>query len=663
MYNIDTIGSPWAAEMAGDLTDEIVQRSPVECNQEMRFLPSSETSHPGYINFDRTPYWIEPLECFDVRSDVREVDIMKSVQSAYSTVLRSIVFYFAVQIRTSPGIYANVTIEQAREIIDSAFIPMFQQSGLEHIFQSHDIGNSRKRGVTKNHIQWVGGGHMIPKGGQKAHQMRETPALFLLLDEVDAYPDNPDGDPIGLFIDRTTAFDEIRKVFIGCTPTIKGASRIEKRYLRGDQRKYMVHCLKCGGEQELRFSGTNKETGKTYGLKWDTNNGQLDIDSVRYHCKFCDNPHTEHDKVRLITKDNCEWKPTVIPVEPGIRSYHITGLMSRRSRWSKGVSMWLAAYDTKKGRTKSLKAMKQFYNNFLAKTFEEDGEKLQFRAVSSHRRSFYIKGQIPNLKIEEYSITGVLFLTMTVDVHKHHLNVSIWGWTAGDGFGFNPWLVDYYQITDDSDIGFASLDAPGWEQLADVIDNGVWKSDDGREYRTIVHLIDSGWAESVVLDFCRQWSAERCVWPIKGDKNDISDKGITNFKESKAKTGDLLYVIKVNHYKDRIAPILGRPWRTEKGIQRPYTFNAPADTTDDEIKELTKEWKREKKLANGRIAGYEWHRPHGADNELWDLLVYGHASVEILAWLICVKNYKMETVDWPQFWEYCKTGVFWQEAD
>ena len=71
-------------------------------------------------------------------------------------------------------------------------------------------------------MQWVGGGHMIPKGGQKAHMMREIPALGLLLDEVDAYPDNPDGDPIQLFRDRTTAFDEVRKIFIGCTPTTRG---------------------------------------------------------------------------------------------------------------------------------------------------------------------------------------------------------------------------------------------------------------------------------------------------------------------------------------------------------------------------------------------------------------------------------------------------------
>jgi phage terminase large subunit GpA-like protein len=660
MCNIDTIGRQWASETALDLTDHIQQMTPVECNESMRFLPSSETKDPGYIRFDRTPYWIEPLNCFDVREDVREVSVLKCVQSAYSTILRAIVFYFAVHIRTAPVIYSNVTIDAAREIIDSSFIPMFQLSGLGGIFQSHDIGNSRKRGVTKDHMQWVGGGHMIPRGGQKAHMMREIPALGLLLDEVDAYPDNPDGDPIQLFRDRTTAFDDVRKIFIGCTPTTRGASRIEEQYNRGDRRKYKVRCLRCGEAQELRFSGTNKDTGKKYGLKWDMNGDQLDINSVRYHCKYCDNPHTEHDKIRFIAKDNAFWEPTAVPVEPGIRSYHITGLMSRRTRWSKGVSMYLEAMDIKTGRTKSRKALRRLYNNFLAQTFEEEGDKITFRVVSGHRRQFYTKGQIPNKKIEEYCVSGVLFLTMTVDVHKSHLNVAIWGWTQGDGFGFNPWQIDYYQIIDETETGFESIDAEGWDQLRDVIDAETWVDDRGREYRLALSLIDARYNTDVVVDFCSQW--DHMVYPIMGTDKSPKSSTIQPFKESKTKSGALYYLITVDEYKDRCGPALRRRWRPEHGTQRPYVLNLPVDATDDEIKELTREYKKEVDLQNGR-KGYVWHRPSGADNELWDLLVYGHASVEILAYLVCVKVYELEDgVDWYQFWEYCKNGVFWREA-
>ena len=67
------------------------------------------------------------------------------------------------------------------------------------------------------------------------------------------------------------------------------------------------------------------------------------------------------------------------------------------------------------------------------------------------------------------------------------------------------------------------------------------------------------------------------------------------------------------------------------------------------LKELTRETKREKVDERGNIT-YEWHR--AGKNELWDLLVYGHAAVEILAWQICVQHFELDTVNWDHFWSY-----------
>jgi len=353
MCNIEVIGSAWASQMADDLTHEIKQLSPVEFNQRRRFLPASVTSNPGYINYNRTPYWIEILECFDVRSPVREVAVLKAVQTAYSTILESILLYFAAHIRTVPCMYSNATVDMARARIKRNYLPMFQQSGLAGIFQSSDIGNTRKRGITKDELQWVGGGYLVPKGAQTSAHMTDISILLMLMDELDRWPDVTDGDPVQLFKDRTTAFTEVCKIFMGSTPGIYGASRIEEQWLRGDQRKYKVRCLKCGRPQELRFDGKNDE-GKHYGLEWDFNDaGTLDIETVRYHCKNCLHPHMEHDKVRFISRENAYWKPTAAPAEPNIRSYQVTGLMSRRSPWYKGVSMYLEAFSTRAARSRT----------------------------------------------------------------------------------------------------------------------------------------------------------------------------------------------------------------------------------------------------------------------------------------------------------------------
>jgi phage terminase large subunit GpA-like protein len=83
--------------------------------------------------------------------------------------------------------------------------------------------------------------------------------------------------------------------------------------------------------------------------------------------------------------------------------------------------------------------------------------------------------------------------------------------------------------------------------------------------------------------------------------------------------------------------------------------------TDRQLKELTVETRREKKDDRGNTT-YFWHRPGNAQNELWDLLVYGHAAVEILAWQICVRHFELETVDWPRFWDYIDTHELYYQT-
>ena len=100
-----------------------------------------------------------------------------------------------------------------------------------------------------------------------------------------------------------------------------------------------------------------------------------------------------------------------------------------------------------------------------------------------------------------------------------------------------------------------------------------------------------------------------------------------------------------------MAPVLRREWSEESGDQKKYHFNAPVDISDKQLKELTVETRREKTDDKGNTS-YEWYRPGNARNELWDLLGYGYAAVEILAWAICIQHFELKTVDWPRFWDY-----------
>ena len=100
------------------------------------------------------------------------------------------------------------------------------------------------------------------------------------------------------------------------------------------------------------------------------------------------------------------------------------------------------------------------------------------------------------------------------------------------------------------------------------------------------------------------------------------------------------------------------------GLAKPKTLYTPEEYLEMEqlekkikstlkLKELIKETRVEEIDPRG-VVTYRWKRAGNARNELWDLLVYGHAAVEILAWLVCIEHFELENIDWAQFWAYCE---------
>ena len=141
--------------------------------------------------------------------------------------------------------------------------------------------------------------------------------------------------------------------------------------------------------------------------------------------------------------------------------------------------------------------------------------------------------------------------------------------------------------------------------------------------------------------FCADYAAG--VYPILGRDRAAKNQRIQEFAEFKTQSGTIGYRILVDHYKDRLATVLRRDWTEDSGEQSPYHFNAPVDLTDAALKELTVETRREKDDGRGNVT-YFWYRPGNARQELWDLLGYGHAAVEIMAYSICIQHFELEIV-------------------
>lgn len=656
MHDARVCDSEWLARQFDAITTEVEVLLPSEWAEQKRYLPPSSTSMPGFYSYSVTPYMREIVDCFAIDSPVREVAFMKGVQLAATTNLENIVGYYVDHVGNAPMMLLTADAELAKDRLEQYIIPMLQLSGLSDLIKPADENNKRRTGLTSKKVEWRGGGFLLPFGAKNAAKLRSFPIQVLLRDEVDGYQDivGKDGCPLKLSADRTAGYEARRKILDISTPLIKGQSKIESRYLLGDQRKYHVRCLKCGFPQELRWRRTNPDTGEITGITWETEGGRLVIDSVRYTCCECGHPHTNDDKTRLLSPDNgAEWVPTAVPSHPYFRSYHLSALYSPvgMQTWAACVRKWLEAWDEDNNRPRDNGELQVFYNNVLGSTYEQRGEKVRFESVSAHRRSVYHFGQVPNKWAQQYCGGPIFLLTCQVDVHADNLAVSVMGWCRES----RCVLVDYWRFEGNTE----NLDdAPTWGRLRSLIEGAEYTADDGSRYSISITLIDSGYRTDHVYRFCEEYDGG--VYPTKGREVAVKSAQTREFAAFKTPNGLPAYSITVDFYKERWSAALRRSWDGQSQ-QSSWHFNAPVDATDKQLKELTVETKHEKinKLTKKRV-GFEWKRPSGADNELWDLLVLGNAALDLIAWDYSVNTLKLEFTNWASFWDACSQGLFFK---
>lgn len=627
------------------VSTETKEMLPSEWAERKRYLPASSTALPGFYRFDVVPYMREIIDCMSPESPVRHVTIQKGVQVGATTLLENTIGFFIDQIKTAPMMLVTADSELARIRIESFVVPMLKHSGLDHLIKSQDEQNPRKTGRTDRKYEWEGGGFLIPLGAVNANKLRSIPIQILLRDELDGWADNvgQDGDPVKLSADRTASYEATRKIFDCSTPLITGSSKITRLFQAGDQRRYYVRCLECRHPQTLRWRRTDNDTGAVSGIVWDTDaDGRLVPGSARYVCSQCGHAHAHNDKTRLFASDNAEWRPTATPETPHHRSYHLSALYSPigMQSWDACVQRWLEAWDEANARPRDNLALQVFYNNVLGEPFEVRGTKLRFEVVSAHRRHAYHYGEVPNRWLLEFASSALLLVTLACDVHQDNLAVAVIGWCRGR----RAVLLDYWRFVGDTE----QLDNPAtWGQLRDVIEAKEYRGDDGRTYRIQLSLIDCGFAADTVYRFCERYDAG--VYAVKGQPSPPRSAPIKEFWSYQAKSGQLAWSASVDLYKDRWSSALRRSW-DGVSIQPEGFFNAPLDATDEQLKELTAETRREKIDSSNRRVGFEWFRPHGANNELWDLLIYNNVALDIIAFDVCLQQMQLPAIDWEAFW-------------
>jgi phage terminase large subunit GpA-like protein len=442
-----------------------------EWSDRHRMLSSKASAEPGRWRTSRTPYLKDIMDCLSPTSPVERVVFMKAAQLG-ATEMGSNWIGYVIHHAPGPMMAVWPTVEMAKRNSKQRIDPLIEESSaLAELIapaRSRDSGNT----ILAKEFR---GGVLVMTGANSAVGLRSMPVRYLFLDEVDGYPLDVEGegDAISLAEARTRTFAR-RKIFIVSTPTISGASAIEREYEASDQRRYFVPCPHCNHPQWLHFEQ----------LRWDKGAPE----TAAYICESCDTAISEHHKTWMLERG--EWRATADGKTAG---FHLSSLYSPvgwRS-WRDIAAAWEAAVNQESG---SAAAIKTFKNTELGETWVEEGEAPDWQRLVERREEYRI-GSVPQ---------GGLLLVGGADVQKDRIEASVWAF----GRGKEAWLIEHRVL-----MGDTARDTV-WKHLAEMLSES-WTHASGAVMPLARFALDTGFATQEAYAFVRSCRDSR-VMAVKG---------------------------------------------------------------------------------------------------------------------------------------------------
>lgn len=356
------------------------------------------------------------------------------------------------------------------------------------------------------------GSSLEMKQAVKYDSFRAFNARLAIGDEIDAPGWNPgkegtgEGDKTALFRKRTESFPDGRMI-LGSTPTIKGRSRVEAWFNRGDQRRRFLPCPHCTAEAGGKLSGfQHLEWGgkeKGYGITWPPDRPG----DAFYVCRF-NHRHRIDESDKAWMDENGEWRATA-EGERGIISFHINALYSpfKKASWGRLAEEFVEAVrlDRENGDKERLQA---FINTSLGETWDPKEEEKGL--LKAHELSKLLRGYRAAVPAD------VKFLTAGADTQTGKKGESSWRALMILGWGERekPYLIGYWHIRKPVETQEHE------DELARILLD-AYETEDGRRLYIQAASIDAGgdYQEETVR-FCQTWRQldKRARWwfPIHG---------------------------------------------------------------------------------------------------------------------------------------------------
>ena len=562
-----------------------------------RVLPQT-SAEPGPWRTARTPYLREIMDRLSPSDPCETVVIMKGAQLGFTALAENWVGH-SIHLDPSPILLVQPTWNTAKDYAKDRINPLV--STTPELRERVTEQRSRKSGSTTTRKEFPGG-FLVVTGANSAAELRAKAIRRLVLDEVDGYPADVDGegDPVALALKRTATFSN-RKVLIFSTPTIKGASRIEfefegtleqqrSGYSPTDQRKYFVPCPHCGTFQTLEWEQ----------VRW--SELEREPQDAVYDCPHCGCAIEQHEKDGMLAKG--EWRATTASSNPKVVGYFLSGLYRPHGwrSWGDIAVDWVKAK-----RTKDTAKLRVIINTDLGQTWDvSDGQSVDPSSLMGRR--------------EDYGSTcpdGVCLVTAGVDVQGDRLEVEFVGWGADE----ESWSLDYKILHGD----------PGQREVWALLDEQLLRRFDPPRARgktaglgVSAACVDAGFKTQTVCDFARARRTRR-IWAIKGAANtQHSPHPIWSVRPGKPMKGKYdLYTVGSDTAKELLYARLhiDQPGPGYCHFSKPH---------NDEVYffQLTAE-KLRTKYRDGR-AIYFWWKPDNRRNEALDCRVYATAALKSL---------------------------------
>ncbi len=549
-----------------------------------RYLSSISSAEAGRYRTNRTPYMRRIMDCLSAHEPYKKVVCMKGAQLGLTEGGTNFVGYI-IHMAPAPTMFVQPTEEMVKRISKGRIDPMIE--ACPNVKERVAASKSRDSNNTIMQKSFQGG-LLLFAGANSAAGLRSVPVRYLILDEVDAYPQDLDGEgsPIELAIARTRTFPN-KKIFINSTPTISGVSVIEREFNETDQNYYHVPCPHCGGMQRLVFAQLKWEEGKP--------------ETAKYQCIHCGKLIEERHKVEMFEAG--EWVPSNPDrISDDTIGFHLSSLYSPFGwqSWGEIAADFVKAQD-------SHERLKAFVNTTLGETWAERGEAPPYKNLYN-RRENYPRNHVP---------ADVCFLTAGVDVQADRVELEIVGWCSDK----RSYSIDYRVIEGNP------VNTEVWDALAEVVGER-WVRADGVELPILKMAVDSGYSTTNVYQFCRRFDATRVI-PIKGQDHQgvaVTPPKQVDITKSGKRIGRLRqWNVGVSFMKSEIYAHL-RLEKDSEGIPPPNYCHFP-EYGEHYFRGLTAE-EQVKKMVRG-YPRYVWVKRYER-NEPLDCRVYARAAAIVL---------------------------------